>query len=272
MRVEPCCLALLKMILPEIDSQREGICFDIGVGTFAFYCELFAQLKFTTVAVEPLPVPKLYKLCKRYPITLIESCLSDRNGTQTLYRGKFANLINSNFSSLSPNWFGSSASIQEVKTLDLLALFSSVNAQKITCFKLDIEGWESVIIKQFLDLPEHLLPKVVMFEYGGGSRRFSGTKGWSSPFLEGTMKSLHTLQDCGYGFSIMIDYAAKTQPKIFDLRSLSLDENTLFYPNAVYGNIISFYNCFYSETAVNQICQSYTGNIIHWFVEKFLLS
>ena len=270
MRVESCCQALLKSILPEIDPDREGICFDIGVGTFAFYCELFSQLNFSAVAVEPLPVAKLYQLCKQYPITLIESCLSDQNGTQTLYRGKFGNLMNSNFSSLSPNWFGSSVSKKQVQTLDLLNLLATLNTQKITCFKLDIEGWESVIIKQFLNLPEPLLPKVVMFEYGGGSRRGSGKKGWSTPFLEATMSSLQTLQQCGYGFSIMIDYAANTQPKIFDLRSLSLDENTLFYPDAVYGNIISFYNCVYSETAVNQICESYTKSIINWLVGKFL--
>lgn len=270
MRVESCCQALLKTILPEIDPKREGFCFDIGVGTFAFYCELFAQLNFSTVAVEPLPVAKLYKLCQQYPITLIESCLSDQNGTQTLYRGKFASLINSNFSSLSPNWFGSSASIKEVKTLSLLALLQTMKAPEITCFKIDVEGWESVIIKQFLNLPEHLLPKVVMFEYGGGSRRFSGKKGWSPPFLNATMNSLHALQKCGYGFSIMIDYAANTQAKIFDLRSLSLDENTLFYPDAVYGNIISFYNCIYSKAAVNKICESYTKSTINWLVGKFL--
>lgn len=270
MRVEPCCQALLKNIIPEIDPSREGFCLDIGVGTFAFYCELFARLNYTTVAVEPVPVAKLYKLCKQYNITLVESCLSDKNGTQTLYMGQFAKLINSNFNSLSPSWFGSSKTAREVPTIDLLELLERIKAEKITCFKIDVEGWESVILKQFLNLPEHQLPKVVMFEYGGGASRLSGEKGWSPKFLEATMSCLKTLKKSGYSFSIMIDYASNTKAKVFDLQSLSLEDNTLFYSNAIYGNIISFYNCVYSESSVTQICQPYESSLSSWFVERFL--
>ena len=49
MKVEDCCQALLAQILPTVDPQRQGICIDVGVGTFAFYCELFAQLGFETL-------------------------------------------------------------------------------------------------------------------------------------------------------------------------------------------------------------------------------
>ncbi len=271
MRVESCCQALLNKILPEIDPQREGFCLDIGVGTFAFYCELFARLNYPTVAVEPVPVAKLYKLCKQYNITLIESCLSDQNGTQTLYMGQFAKLINSNFNSLSPSWFGSSQNGREVPTLDLLTLLKTIHAEKITCFKLDVEGWESIIIQQFVNLPEPLLPKLVMFEYGGGESRLSGKKGWSPNFLDATMSCVHTLKKCGYGFSIMIDYASDANVKVFDLQSQALDPDSLFSSNAVYGNIISLYNCVYSEEAVTQICQPYTRSFINWLVEKILL-
>lgn len=269
MRVEPCCQALLKQILPEIDPSQTGFCLDVGVGTFAFYCELFARLGFPTVAVEPLPVAKLHKLCQDYPIRLLEACLSDQNGTQTLYMGQFGQIANQNFNSLAPDWFGASPATRQVPTMDWASLLQLVAAEKITCLKLDVEGWESVVIQQLATVPQDLLPKVVMFEYGGGATRQRGEKGWSPKFLDATMLCLHTLQQQGYGFSIMIDYAFDTQAKLFDLRSLFID-GTLFYPNAVYGNIISFYNCEYSTTSIQRICAPYRGGLVNWLVGKLV--
>ncbi len=63
MRVESCCQKLLEQLLPDLDPQRQGICIDVGVGTFAFYCELFARLGFSTVAIEPSPTDKLRIIC-----------------------------------------------------------------------------------------------------------------------------------------------------------------------------------------------------------------
>jgi FkbM family methyltransferase len=268
MHVEPCCQALLKEILPYVDPEREGLCIDVGVGTFAFYCEWFARLGFSTVAVEPLPVEKLQKLCQQHHIKLIKSCLSDQNGIQTLHLGRFAKQSNQNFNSLAPDWFGASSETKQVPTLDLASLLETIAAQKLTCLKLDVEGWESVIIKQLVNLPPQLRPKILMFEYGGGASRGRGSKGWSPKFLEATMTCLQTLQQSGYSFSIMVDYEAGTQAKVFDLRSLSLDQETLFSPQAVYGNIISFYDCAYSEPEIAKICAPYEGGWLHWLVGK----
>ncbi|MEO1294738.1 MAG: FkbM family methyltransferase [Cyanobacteria bacterium J06636_16] len=270
MRVETCCQALLKQILPDIDPDREGLCFDIGVGTFAFYCELFAQLGFTTIAVEPLPTDKLRVVCQRYPIQLIEQCLSNRVGTQSLYTGQFAYVANANFSSLAADWFGASAHAQQVATLDLANLLQTVSAVRITCFKLDIEGWESLVIQQFLDLPTALLPKLVMFEYGGGCSRKDGQKGWSPKFLDGTVSCLKTLQQRGYGFSIMIDYAWGTEAKIFDLQTMDLSSNSPFYTNSVYGNILSFYEYDCTSEFIHKICSPYRGGIMNWLVNKLV--
>lgn len=56
MNVEECCQALLAYTLSIVAQQRSHTCIDVGVGTFAFYCKLFAQLGFPTLAVEPLPI------------------------------------------------------------------------------------------------------------------------------------------------------------------------------------------------------------------------
>ncbi|MFP4134803.1 MAG: FkbM family methyltransferase [Halothece sp.] len=283
MRVEACCQSLLKTFLPYIDAKREGICFDIGVGSFAFYCDLFAQLGFSTVAVEPSPNRKLKRLCQRNSIQLLECCLSDQNGTQALHLGKFAYLFNRNFNSLESEWFASSQKTQLVSTIDLTELFRITKAQNITCLKLDIEGWETVIIEQFKQLPSSQLPKLVMFEYGGGSRRYQGGKGWSPKFLQGTMNCLETLQKCGYGLSIMIDYAPSATTKIFDLHSLKLDPDQIFLPNAVYGNIIAFQESNNPNSAISlkrdemvtmidQIATPYKGKWLNSLMEKLATS
>ena len=257
MRVEACCQALLAEILPEIDPKKEGYCIDVGVGTFAFYCEVFAKLGYPTIAVEPLPVKKLKQICDRYPIKLIESCLSNLDGKQTLYLGNFAGLFNSNFSSLSPDWFGSSQKTKEIKSITLPTLLDKIKPTQITCLKLDIEGWEFNVIEQLPKISKTLLPKIVMFEYGGGVNKNQGKKGWSKDFLDKTLNCLSVLQSCGYGSSMMIDFAPRTQEKMFDLRSLDLKKDQLFSNKSVYGNIISLRDCIIPEEKIHNICQSY---------------
>lgn len=280
MRVEACCQSLLKTILPHLDTNRQGVCFDIGVGSFAFYCDLFAKLGFSTVAVEPSPNQKLKRLCYRSSIQLLECCLSDQNGTQTLHLGKFAYLFNRNFNSLEPEWFASSQQTKLVPTINLSELLRITETEKITCLKLDIEGWETVIIEQLKQLNSSQLPKVIMFEYGGGSRRYQGGKGWSPKFLQGTMNCLETLHNCGYGLSILIDYAPSATTKIFDLQSFQLDPDQIFLPNAVYGNIIAFQGNNNIESAIDlkgeemvtmihQITTPYKGKWLNTLIERF---
>ncbi|WP_042892859.1 FkbM family methyltransferase, partial [Anaplasma marginale] len=180
MRVEDCSLALLSEILPNVDPDKHGVCIDVGVGTFAFYCELFANLGFRSIAIEPVPTKKLRRICQDNNITLIQSCLSDTNDIQTLYIGKFAGLYNSNLNSLSPDWFGSSYKEKQVNVIDLPRLLKRIKPKKITCMKLDIEGSEVNVLKQFIELSEYLKPQIVMFEYGGGSRKSKAKKGWST--------------------------------------------------------------------------------------------
>ncbi|MEO1068170.1 MAG: FkbM family methyltransferase [Cyanobacteria bacterium J06638_6] len=268
MRVEACCQALLEQLLPDLDPQRQGFCIDVGVGTFAFYCELFARLGYATVAVEPAPTDKLRALCRQHSIQLIEQCLSDRVGVQTLHMGQFANLANSNFSSLAADWFGASTETRQVATLDLATLLTQVGATQITAFKLDIEGWEPVVIRQFVDLPVARLPQVVMFEYGGGGSRQKGKKGWSPKFLAGTLDCLYQLQQRGYGFSVMVDYASGTGAKVFNLQSLNLAQDIPFYANGVYGNILCFQKQHFSVTQIQHVCAPFGGGLANWLVSK----
>jgi FkbM family methyltransferase len=258
MRVEPCCQALLAQLLPEVDPQRQGVCIDVGVGTFAFYCQIFAELNFTSLAIEPLPVKALKKLAERPNLTLLPLCLSDQDGEQTLYVGKFAGIFNSNFSSLSPQWFGASSQARKVKTLTLQNLIGQEKIEQITCLKLDIEGWEWAVIKQLENIESHLLPAVVMFEYGGGVNRGQNQKGWAPEFFENTLNILKLLKSLGYGSGILLDFAPDYQEITFDLSQLETFElDKLFPPESVYGNIIIFKNYQPNGNQLSQICEPY---------------
>jgi FkbM family methyltransferase len=257
MKVEDCCQALLAQILPTVDPQRQGMCIDVGVGTFAFYCELFAQLGFKTVAVEPLPLPAIRAMCQSHGIEWIESCLSDVDGTQTLHLGTYQGAVDVNLSSLVAHWWGASTMTQTVRSLTLPTLLSQIQAQKITCLKLDVEGVELTILRQLMRLPEALLPQVVMFEYGGGDSRDSGQKGWSEEFLSKTYACLKVLQHCGYGLSIGVDSASNTTEVTFDIRYPSLQLDNILHPQAIYGNIISFRHCKFSKFKTQEICREF---------------
>ncbi|WP_071517437.1 FkbM family methyltransferase [Geitlerinema sp. PCC 9228] len=267
MHVEPCCQALLNHFLPKLDPKRSGICIDVGVGTFAFYCEKFARLGFQTWVVEPLPVRQLRSRCQQHQISLIEACLSDRDGRQPLYMGKFAGQANSNFSSLSADWFGSSSTTKIVETLSLPSLFARIQSKELTCLKMDVEGWESTIIAQLSDLPRSLLPKVIMFEYGGGSNRQTGNRGWSSKYIQGTMQCLDVLKSCGYGTSILVDMVSRSQERVFHLQKDRLTPDSIFYENAVYGNIISFLDFEESLDEISEICRPYYNNTFIFWIE-----
>lgn len=257
MHVEECCQALLWNILPVIDREREGICIDVGVGTFAFYCELFARLGLKTIAVEPLPVDVVRELCNNYSITLIEACLSDVNGSQTLHIGTYQGALNLNLCSLEADWWGSSTETRQVPSVTLEKLLSGVEEQKITCIKIDVEGAEHRIIKQIEALPESLMPSVIMFEYGGGDSKEGKQKGWSAKYAKATIECLRVLKRCGYDFSIVIDATEKAREISLYLQRLDIDLDIIFPEGAIYGNIISFRGFALSEAEIAQICAAY---------------
>jgi FkbM family methyltransferase len=260
MHVEECCLALLSQILPGVDRKRSGLAIDIGVGTFAFYCELFDKLRFRTIAVEPLPTERLRRVCQFRNIRLIETCISDVDGFVNIYIGSFQGEENLNLSSMRPDWWGSTATAKQVRSMSLSNLLASIDVNQITCIKIDVEGMEFSIIQQLPTLQESLFPKVLMFEYGGGGTRESGQGGWSKEILGGIMKSLEIVRNLGYGQTILVDSASDTKEQVLDLKSIALEPTTVFLPQSIYGNIITLRGVQYPESKIASICQMYRDN------------
>ncbi|MBD2579000.1 FkbM family methyltransferase [Oscillatoria sp. FACHB-1406] len=260
MHVEDCCQALLCYLLPKLDRQRLGLTVDIGVGTFAFYCELFDKLKFKTLAVEPLPTQQLRHLCQYRNIPLVESCISEAEGKVKLYIGTYEGEENLNLNSLRSDWWGITSTAKEVPSMRLKKLFENHPISQITCLKIDVEGLEYAIIQQLTELPSGLLPKVLMFEYGGGCTKAENKGGWSEEILAGTMKSLEVLRDLGYNSAILVDSAADTEEQVFSLSDLNLTPESIFSPHYIYGNIIALRGIEVSTEEISAICQPYRNN------------
>jgi hypothetical protein len=144
--------------------------------------------------------------------------------------------------------------------MNLSGFLKAVPKLPITCMKIDVEGIEFSIIKQFTFMPDMQLPKVLMFEYGGGSTIDTGQGGWSQEILDGTMRSLQVLYELGYDQTIRVDSAADSQEQIFSLQSILLEPKSVFARNSSWGNIILFRQVYYPEDKIHSICRAYQDN------------
>ncbi|NJL90237.1 MAG: FkbM family methyltransferase [Coleofasciculaceae cyanobacterium SM2_1_6] len=244
-RCEECTQAVVAELLPNLDSDRRGVCIDVGVGTFSFYCQTFAELGFTTLAIEPMPVPEVHTLCKTHNIKLIEACLSDHDGTQTLYLGAWDGKLDANFNTLKSSWFGASQETKEVVSFSLQGLLNSFHPQKVTCLKLDVEGYEAVIINQLAQLPDYLVPDIVVFEYSSGSAEFSGA----------AIECLKILQNLDYRTAIIID--ASTREKFIDLKCPPVEIDKIFSLGLSWGNIVALRYTLYPAQPISNVCAPY---------------
>ena len=260
MLVEECCQAILWEVLPSADRKRKGLCIDIGVGTFAFYCELFSRRGFQTVAVEPVPVEAVKNICQLRGIRLIEYCISDYSGMQKLYLGTYDGQRDMNLSSLLPEWWGASQNARDVKSITLSELLSMLTPTELTCLKLDVEGMEHRIIPQLSFLPPRLLPKIFMFEYGGGNERAAGQGGWVEPLFTANLRSLSLLKALGYRMTVVVDSAPHTTERLLDLATTDLDPDRVFHSHAIYGNIIAFRGFQPAVKELTRICKRYYEN------------
>lgn len=260
MLVEKCCQNLLAEIIPDLSSVDSSYAIEIGCGNFAFYCELFDRLGLKTIAIEPLPVEHLRRICRSRNIPLAEACVAEHDGFIDLYIGNYLGKEDLNLNSTRPDWWGATSTVRKVRSMKLDTLIKDFDIQGISCLKVDIEGAEYSVLNQLSSLTSNLLPKVLMFEYGGGGTFESQQGGWAEDFLKDTLNIVNLLRDLGYGQAIQIDAEEGACEKILDLRTYSLDANSLFSPKNIYGNIIAIHGSNYSDERIRDICQCYRGN------------
>lgn len=261
MLVESCCQAILAEILPSLSTNRLDYAIEIGCGTFAFYCELFDKLGLKTIAVEPLPVNNLRKLCFSRDFPLVEACITECDGLIDLYIGNYLGEQNLNLNSTNPKWWGVTSTVKKVESMTLKTLINKFSLDQIICLKIDIEGAEFSVINQLSSLSETLIPKVIMFEYGGGGTYGSREGGWAEEFLKDTLNIIALLPQLGYTMAIKIDSEEEAFEKIIDLKNEILDADNIFEPRNIYGNIIALHgSSLISKDIINNTCKDYRGS------------
>jgi len=251
MNVERTCIALVPYFLKLYDKEKQGLALDVGVGTFNFYCRAFRNSGYKTIAVEPLPAPKLLQLCNDNDIELFQACLSKTNGTVKIYKGEYEGNTMSDLSSLKENWWGATDNYEEVSSYTLDSFLEKYNIDRITYLKIDTEGSEFDIISQLENLEKSQLPQIIEFEYGGGAPKKTGEHGWSPEFFSATMNCISTLKQSGYSHVIKFDSNA-SEISFFDLNQLGNFE-TIFTDEDEYGDLLFFQTQLYSKADVIRV-------------------
>lgn len=221
---------LLTQTLPHVDPRRLGTCIEIGVGTYHWYCDLFARAGYRSVAVEPVPSEPFIQHLRQGGILFHEGVVGEHDGTVTIYLGKDGD---TNLSSIRRDWWAATEVTRTVASMTLATMVARSDIDRITCLKVDAEGSEARILRQLLSFPPHLLPRLIVFEFGAAV----WTEGkWLDHFDADTMECLRILRACGYDRLRTIDVFS--EERLGHLQ-LDLDPNTYFGRDSQAGNAIA---------------------------------
>lgn len=190
---------LLRALLPHVDPGRSGTCIEIGVGTYHWYCDLFARAGYRSVGVEPVPSQPFLDRLRLGDITFFEGVVAEHDGTLAVYLGKD---VDTNLSSIRRDWWAATDQTKAVRSMTLATLLREAGVERLTCLKVDAEGSEARILGQLSRLPPRYWPAIVVFEFGAAV--FADGK-WLDHFDTDTMECLRILRACGYGELHTID-------------------------------------------------------------------
>jgi FkbM family methyltransferase len=222
--------ALLGQMLPRVDPSRAGSCIEIGVGTYHWYCDLFAKAGYHSVAIEPVPAGPFIQRLGEGGILFYEGVVGEHDGMVTVYLGKDGD---TNLSSVRRDWWAATEHTRTVVSMTLATVIARSGIGHITCLKVDAEGSEARILKQLLGFPPHLLPRLIVFEFGAAV--WTAGK-WLDQFYVDTMECLRILRACGYDNLRTIDVFSEER---FGHLQLDLDPDIYFGRDSQAGNGIA---------------------------------
>jgi FkbM family methyltransferase len=240
---ETATIQYLERLLPSFDSDGIGLCIEAGAGADNWYWQTFHQLGHTVFVVEPLPTEELRKACRLARVTLFEGAISDHSGTMPIYSGRASN----DWASLERDWWGvlcgdAPEIAATVSTLTYIDILQDEKPRSVSCLKLDIEGHELAVLRPLYNAhwlqTRQLLPRCVVFEYGGGGQtRADGVMGWSPTMFANTLEALYILQRAGYGETMIFDETL-AEPRHFHLQRDAITPEW-FPSSARVGNIVA---------------------------------
>jgi len=157
--------------------------------------------------VEPLPSSELLAKIKEYNIDFLKGCIYLTNSKIDFYTGYFQNESFDDVSSVHSDWWGvTNESVKLcVPSYTFKYLIDTFHVNAITYLKIDTEGSEWEIIQQLNNNLRIELPKIVQFEYGGGSLKKENKDGWSEYYFNKTIDSLNHLKTLGYNHILLFE-------------------------------------------------------------------
>ena len=227
---------LLKYMLSEQNVKHEGVFIEIGLGSLNYSFIWARKLGLRCYAVEPLPSAHLIEQALKHNVDLTESAIADVSGKISIYLGNLNGVPVSDISSLCPDWWGGGTETKTVNAISLHGFVTQKRIPSISCLKIDTEGSELAVISGLRFFKEHQLPKLIVFEYGGGGNRTNQTGGWQPKFFDKTIECLRMLKTLGYTYAVVIEQAADVV-KVHELAEFDELDN-LFPSEAVVGNIM----------------------------------
>lgn len=223
--------ALLETLLPRVDPERKGTFVEIGCGTSNFSFVMARALGYKGLATDPILMPQCVTAALYADVHLDPYAITDHDGYVDLYLHKDCD---ANFASVLPSWMEGAASIL-APCRKLETWLRDTGTRAIACLKLDVEGAENIILRQLSGLPAVLLPKIVVFEYGGGSNRSEGKGGWTTEHYVNTMECWKLLLQNGYSLHSRFD--SNVGPLAMD-DSVTGGIDAVLPPDAHYGNLV----------------------------------
>ncbi len=253
---------IIPYLLKKYDKSKEGVAIDIGIGTDNYYFPIFQKENYKTFAIEPLPCENLLELIPKTKVVFINECISDYNGTIEIYTGRYEGNDYVDVSSTNFDWWGidKNSKTESVSCRNLKSVIEDFRIKKITYFKVDTEGTEFTIIKQFEDIPIYIYPEIIEFEYGGGGTKMEGKAGWSEKYYKQTLDILILLKKIGYKYMLIFEREVEIPIEANIEGDINFTE--LFQDQFVYGNILIFRDKKYSLNKINLFCKPS-------FLEKF---
>lgn len=227
--VERNTLDTLYDLLHEYDPDKTGWCIDGGAGIQDFFGLYFSEWGWQSLIVEPKPSPALLNSLTN-DIMLEAAALCATDGIVILYEGH-----DGNTHSLDTAWENVTGHPHKNTALDVpgiryQTLLEEWSIDKVACLKLDIEGSEWSVIRQFIE-DSVTLPTIVSIEYGGGYAKSSGMGGWSVERFGNILKCIDVLRACGY------THGAHCEDAVHEF-TFSQHPRGIWREDAGYGNLI----------------------------------
>jgi len=258
-------MQLIRLIADKVDKNRQGCAIEIGIGTDNFYSYIFNDLKFKTIAVDPIPFQPFVDEAKTRNIIFDETCIYEDDGEIDIFTSTHSDL-----SSVHENWWGINGQTKRtVRSKTLLTLLNDHQTSSITFFKVDTEGAELEIIKQFSLLEKGMLPQIVEFEYGGGHLKKTGLGGWSDEFYNKNLEVLHVLKKLGYSEGLIFD-SLNIDPVYFSIVELN-NFDSIFADDFEYGNIVIFKNEIDLRDLLNEELLIFQNGLLKTYINELHL-